>query len=75
MSGHLDGLVHPPGQSPHVVRGTSRKHEFVADVTDTQNADGSTTTKTTLSERIEMVVCTVDATGDIRTFMDTEAPT
>jgi hypothetical protein len=74
-SGHLDGVVHPSGQSPHVVRGTSRKREFVADVTDTQNADGSTTTKTTLSERIELVVRTVDLTGDIRTFMDTEAQT
>jgi hypothetical protein len=74
-SGHLDGVVHPSGQSPHIVRGTSRKREFVADVTDTHNADGSTTTKTTLSERIELVVRTVDLTGDIRTFMDTEAPT
>lgn len=70
-SGHLDGLVQPPGKPPHVVRGTSRKHEFVADVTDTENADGSTTTKTTISERIELVVRTVDLTGEVRTFMDT----
>ncbi len=70
-SGHLDGLVQPPGKPPHVVRGTSRRHEFLADVTDTENPDGSTTTKTTISERIELVVRTVDLTGEVRTFMDT----
>jgi hypothetical protein len=71
-SGHLDGLVQPAGKSPHVVRGTSRKREFVADVTDTENPDGSTTKKTIISERIELVVRTVDGTGQIRTFMDTD---
>jgi hypothetical protein len=71
-SGHLDGIVHPEGKPPHVVRGTSRKREYVADVTETENADGSSTTKTTLAERIELVVRTVDLTGQIRTFMDTE---
>jgi len=73
-SGHLDGVVHPPGRPPHVVRGTSRKREFVADVTETENLDGSTTKKTTLSERIELVVRTVDPTGQLRTFTDGEAP-
>jgi hypothetical protein len=72
-SGHLDGLVQPPGQPPHVVRGTSRKREFVAEVTDTPNSDGSSTKKTTISERIELVVRTVDLTGRIQTFLDTEA--
>jgi hypothetical protein len=72
-SGHLDGVVEPDGQPPHVVRGTARKHEFVSDVTETENDDGSTTKKTTISERIELVVRTVDLTGEIRTFMETEA--
>jgi hypothetical protein len=71
-SGHLDGVVQQTGKPPHVVRGTSRKREFVSDVTDVENADGSITKKTTLSERIELVVRTVDLTGQIRTFMDTE---
>jgi len=65
-SGHLDGVVHPDGKLPHVVRGTSRKREFVSDVTVTDNPDGSTTTKTTISERIELVVRTVDLTGGSR---------
>jgi predicted RNA methylase len=72
-SGHLDGTVHPDGKPPHVVRGTSRKREFVSDVTETENEDGSTTKKTTISERIELVVRTVDLTGKIQTFMDTQA--
>jgi Uncharacterised methyltransferase family (DUF6094) len=71
-SGHLDGIVRPNGQPPHVVRGTSRKREFVSDVTETINEDGSTTTKTTLSQRIDLVVRTVDNTGAIRTFTDTD---
>jgi uncharacterized methyltransferase DUF6094 len=72
-SGQLDGVVHPAGQSPHVVRGTSRKREFIADVTETENPDGSTSTKTTISERIELVVRTVDLTGNIQTFLDADA--
>ena len=72
-SGHLDGVVHPPGKLPHVVRGTSRKHSFVSDVSDTDNQDGSTTTRTTISERIELVIRTVDRTGLIRTFSETDA--
>jgi hypothetical protein len=72
-SGHLDGVVQPAGRSPHVVRGISRKREFVAAVTDVENDDGSTTKKTTISERIELVVRTVDLTGNIQTFMDTDS--
>lgn len=72
-SGHLDGVVHPDGKLPHVVRGTSRKHSFISDVTDTENDDGSTTTRTTISERIDLVIRTVDCTGRIRTFSETDA--
>ncbi len=72
-SGHLNGVVHPEGGPPHAVRGTSRKHTFVSDVTDTVNPDGSTTTKTTISERIELVVRTVDITGRIQTFLEGDA--
>ena len=74
-SGHLDGTVQPQNGPVHVVRGTSRKHSFVSDVTDVDNEDGSTTTRTTISERIELVIRTVDRTGCIRTFSDIEAKT
>jgi hypothetical protein len=72
-SGHLNGIVHLEGQPPHVVRGTARKRGFVSDVTETINPDGSTTTKTTVSERIELVVRTVDLTGHVQTFLETDA--
>jgi hypothetical protein len=71
-SGHLDGVVQPEGKLPHVVRGSVRKRQFVSDVTDTVNADGSTTTRTTLSERIELMVRAVDLTGKIQTFTETD---
>jgi len=73
-SGHLDGVVHPEGQSPHVVRGSSRKRSYVSDVTEISNPDGSTTTRTTISERIDLVVRTVDLTGTIQTFAEADAP-
>lgn len=72
-SGHLDGVVHPSGKLPHVVRGTSRKQSFVSNVSDTENEDGSTTTRTTISERIELVIRTVDRTGRIQTYSETDA--
>jgi len=71
-SGHLDGVVRPEDRPPHVVRGTSRKQEFVSDVMETPNPDGSITERTTVSERIELVVRTVDRAGQIRTFRDTD---
>jgi hypothetical protein len=71
-SGHLNGVVHPDGEPPHVVRGTSRKRAFVSDVAEAENPDGSTTTRTTISERIELVIRTVDHTGRIRTFSDAD---
>ena len=72
-SGHLDGVVQPEGKLPHVVRGTARKREFVSDVTEIENDDGSTTTKTTISERIELVIRALDLTGTIQSFMDADA--
>ncbi len=72
-SGHLDGVIDKEGELPHVVKGTSRKHSFVSDVTDAENPDGSTTTKTTISERIDLVIRTVNQGGLIQTFSETDA--
>jgi hypothetical protein len=71
-SGHLDGIVHPEDQPPHVVRGSSRKREYVSDVTETSD-DESTIRTTTLSERIELMVRTVDLTGHIQTLLESDA--
>jgi hypothetical protein len=69
-SGHLDGIVEPEGKPAHVVRGTSRKQEFVSDTSESEDDQGRTVKKTIISERIELVVRTVDLTGNIQTFMD-----
>jgi hypothetical protein len=73
-SGHLDGIVRPGDQPPQLVRGASRKRSYVADVKETVQPDGTTSTTTTLSERIELMVRTVDLTGRIRTFREAIAP-
>jgi hypothetical protein len=72
-SGHLDGVVHPEGHAPHVVRGTARKREYIAEESETKNDDGTVTKKTVISEKIELVGRTVDLLGNIQTFMETDA--
>lgn len=62
-SGQLDGLVDPENEPPHVVRGTCRKAEYLAEVTEEEDS-----LKEIYRERIEMVVRTVDSTGAIKTF-------
>ena len=62
-SGHLDGLVEPPDEPPHVVRGVCRKKEYLKDVEVVED-----TSKLVYSERIEMLVRTVGVDGDIRTL-------
>lgn len=67
-AGHLDGVVQPDDEPPHVVRGTARKVSYVSQVEELDNTDGSTTTKTTLNEKIVLTVRAVGADGTIRTF-------
>ncbi len=67
-SGHLDGLVCPPGEPCHVVRGTSHKVEYVASESESEDEKGRVTRKTVKRERVRLVVRAVDATGTIRTF-------
>jgi hypothetical protein len=69
-SGHLDGTVTPPGGTPHAVRGTCRKKEYVSSKVTTENDDGDSTTKTVISEKIELVVRAVGLDGQVRTFTD-----
>lgn len=64
-SGLIDGIVCPEGEPPHVVRGVSRKEEYLKEVEVKEDGSGHTEI---WSERIEMVVRTVDVTGTIKTF-------
>lgn len=65
--GRLDGLICPPNEPPHVVRGTCRKVPVIT-AEDEDVAKGDVITiKRTISERMDLIVRTVDARGVIRT--------
>ena len=67
-SGQLDGIVRPPGEPPHVVRGLSFKETYVDRCETRENDDGSETVVTVYSERPRTTIRAVDSTGTIRTF-------
>ncbi|MHB8974291.1 MAG: DUF6094 domain-containing protein [Pirellulaceae bacterium] len=73
-SGHLDGLVQPPGEPPHVVRGTARKAEYVKETERTVEKGGDVSHKTVVGEKIELIIRAVDATGVIKTFTQSQQP-
>jgi hypothetical protein len=67
-AGHLDGVVRPAGEPPHVVRGTAHKVQYTASVEETENADGSVVTKTIQSEKIVLTVRVAEQDGTISTL-------
>lgn len=73
-SGHLDGLVCPPGEPPHVVRGTARKAEYVKETERSENQGGDVSYKTVVGEKIELIIRAVDYTGTIKTFTQSDRP-
>ena len=67
-SGQLDGIVAPPGDEPHIVRGVALKVPCPADVTEEVQENGALKTTTVLRERIQLVVRAVGRDGLIHTF-------
>lgn len=67
-SGYLDGIVAPEGEPPHVVRGVARKTEVLTESTEERTGKRETTRKDIYSERIDLIVRAIDASGVIRTF-------
>lgn len=67
-SGQLDGVLEPPGEQPHVVRGTATKVANAPQVAEEVLESGRVRTITTLTERIQLVVRTVTPDGLIRTL-------
>lgn len=67
-SGFLSGLICPPDEPPHVIRGLARKEKFLREQTEEENKDGSVTTRTVYSEKINLVVRTVDSFGNLVTL-------
>jgi hypothetical protein len=66
--GKLDGMVRPEGERPHVVRGTARKEKYLADVSESENENGSRTVRETYAERIILTVRAVASDGVIHTW-------
>ena len=64
-SGHIDGLICPPDEPPHVIRGTAAKDEYVASCDENENDDGSVTTRTVISEKPRLVIRVLDSQGNI----------
>lgn len=67
-AGHLDGIVRPEGEMPHVVRGTASKIKYLAHEEERENANGSVTSIQKFCERIVLTVRAVDHEGTIHTF-------
>ena len=64
-SGHIDGLICPVGESPHVIRGTATKEKYVASSDENEDGNGSVTTRTVISERPRLIIRVLDAAGNI----------
>ena len=67
-SGHIDGLICPPDEPPHVIRGTAAKDKYVAACDENEDEDGNVTTRTVISERSRLVIRVLDSEGDITTL-------
>jgi hypothetical protein len=67
-SGHIDGLICPPDERPHVIRGTATKDKYVASCDESEDADGNVTTRTVVSERPKLVIRVLDSLGNITTL-------
>lgn len=67
-SGHLDGIVRPEGEEPHVVRGTAQKKQYLKEVIEDEKDDGSCVTKSIYAEKIVLTVRAVDRQGNLKTF-------
>jgi hypothetical protein len=66
-AGQLNGVV--PSEPPHVVRGSSRKEEYIAETKCEENEKtGAVTTVVVKREKVVLVVRTVDQSGEILTL-------
>ena len=64
-SGHLNGMVTPEGETPHVLRGTSLKEDYLASVDTTEDQKGASTTRTVYSQRIKLLLRVLTADGEL----------
>ena len=55
-SGQFDGLINVPGFEPHVVKGSTRKADYVKDQREEESKDGSVSDVVVMSERVIPVI-------------------
>jgi hypothetical protein len=67
-SGHINGLIAPPDEPPHVIRGTADKDKYVASCDTTEDDEGNVTTRTVISEKPRLVIRVLDSHGAIVTL-------
>ena len=67
-SGHIDGLICPTDEPPHVIRGTATKDKYVASCDESEDDNGNVTTRTVISERPRLVIRVLDSQGNITTL-------
>jgi hypothetical protein len=63
-AGHLDGVIRPAGEPPHVIRGTCRKEQYVKEHSEEERSDG-TVSKTVISERFILTIRALTPDGTI----------
>jgi hypothetical protein len=64
-SGHIDGLICPADEPPHVIRGTAAKDSYVASCDESEDNQGNVVTRTVISERPRLVIRVLDSQGNI----------
>jgi hypothetical protein len=74
-SGHIDGLICPPDEPPHVIRGTATKIKYTASCEVSEGSDGEITTRTVISEKPRLVIRVLTSTGKIVTLANCEEET
>lgn len=67
-AGHLDGKVSPPGEPPHVIRGTCVKEPFLKYKGDEEKPDGSVYDKEVWAERFVLTIRAVTPDGVFHTI-------
>jgi hypothetical protein len=67
-SGHIDGLIEPPDEPPHVIRGTANKESYISSSSTEEDDNGNVTTRTVISEKPRLVIRVLDFQGNIVTL-------
>jgi hypothetical protein len=71
-AGHLNGVVRPKGEKPHVIRGSCMKEMYLKDQTTEERDDGSIVTRTTEGERFILSIRALTPDGTFHDLKNNE---